>query len=64
MTKEERIEILKKLNTQLDGVNAYLRQLEQGEGNKRWHSLASAKGALEVLRSFVEWYESDTKERD
>lgn len=64
MTKEERTEILKKLNTQLDGVDAYLRQLEEGEDDKHWHSIVSAQGTLEVLRTFVEWYESDVKERD
>lgn len=64
MTKEERIEILKKLSTQIDGVESYLRQLEEGEGDKHWHCFVSAQGTLRVLREFLEWYEEEAKERD
>lgn len=64
MTKEERIEILKKLSTQIDGVESYLRQLEEGEDDKHWHCIVSAQGTLRVLREFLEWYEEEAKERD
>ena len=64
MSKEERIEILNKLNTQLDGVDAYLRQLEEGEDDKHWHCIVSAQGTLSLMREFLEWYEAEAKERD
>ena len=64
MSKEERIEILKKLNTQLDGVDAYLSQLEEGEDDKHWYCIVSAQGTLNLMREFLEWYEAEAKERD
>ena len=63
MSKEERLELIKKLNTQLDGVESYLKQLEEGEDDKHWQCIVSAEGTLQVMREFLEWYEAEAKER-
>jgi len=59
MTKEERLELIKKLDTQIDGVEAYIRQLnEANEDNDDAWFLRSAECRLDELRTFIGRYEN------
>ncbi len=58
MTKEERLELIKKLNTQIDGVEAYIGQLnEVNEDNDDAWLLRCAESRLDMLRTFIGCYE-------
>ena len=57
MTKEEKLKLVKKLYTQIDGVEAYIRQLNEAEvSDSEWY-LYSAESTLSVLRKEIQCYE-------
>ena len=59
MTKEEKLELIKKLDTQIDGVEAYIKQLnEANEDNDDAWLLRSAESRLDGLRTFIGCYEN------
>lgn len=57
MTKEEKLELVKKLNTQIDGVEAYIRQLKEVEEEDNIWYLSSAEATLSILRHEIGYYE-------
>lgn len=57
MTKEEKLELVKKLNTQIDGVEAYIRQLKEVEEDDNTWFLHAAESTLSVLRTEIGYYE-------
>lgn len=57
MMKEEKLELVKKLNTQIDGVEAYIRQLKEGEEDDNTWFLHTAESTLSVLRQEIGLYE-------
>ena len=57
MTKEEKIELIKKLNTQIDGCEAYVRQLKTGESGTPLGFLKNIEGYINTLRTQVDFYE-------
>lgn len=58
MTKGEKLELVKKLNTQVDGVEAYIRQLKEVEedDDNMWF-LHAAESTLSVFRTEIGYYE-------
>ena len=57
MTKEEKLELVKKLNTQVDGVEAYIRQLKEAETDNDVWFLHAAESTLGALRKEIGYYE-------
>lgn len=57
MTKEEKLELVKKLNTQIDGVEAYIRQLKEVEEDNNIWFLHTAESTLSLLRQEIGLYE-------
>jgi len=57
MTKEEKLELVKKLNTQIDGVEAYIRQLKEVEEEDNTWFLHAAESTLSMLRREISYYE-------
>lgn len=59
MTKEEKFELIKKLDTQIDGVEAYIRQLEESETEWDTFFLRMAEKTLSMLRREIKYYEKE-----
>jgi len=74
MTKEEKLEIIKKLNECFDGViEPYLERLEKAEdeeakacdGEKDYSQVVTTvRGTLEVAQECLDYYEATVNERD
>ena len=59
MTKEEKLELIKKLDTQIDGVEAYIRQLEENGTESDTFFLRMAEKTLSMLRREIKYYEKE-----
>ena len=59
MTKEEKLELIKKLDTQIDGVEAYIRQLEEAGTECDTFFLRMAEKTLSMLRREIKYYEKE-----
>ncbi len=59
MTKEEKLECIKKIDTQIDGIESYVREMKKSESqysNGR-QKLITIEGDLRTLRMHLDTYE-------
>ena len=59
MTKEEKLEFIKKIDTQIDGIESYVREMKKSESqysNGR-QKLITIEGDLRTLRMHLDTYE-------
>lgn len=66
MSKEEMLEIVKKINTQLEGVHEEVQQALSGVTEKvdPWGRLAAADYGLDILQKGLKFYEYYLEEGD
>lgn len=59
MTKEEKLEFAKKIDTQIDGIESYVREMKKSESqySKARQKLINIEGELRTLRAYLETYE-------
>lgn len=56
MTKEEKLELISKIETQVDGAESYLKQLLMKDDDGYWPYLPIAFGCIHRLRKTLEEY--------
>lgn len=69
MNKEEKLKLIATVNCRFNEVESYLEQLEADEENNHPEEhysqvVTSARGTLEVLREYFDWYKNTVIERD
>ena len=74
MTKEgkfEKLKIISKINCRFEEIESYLDQLEEIEDKEAKNSevdysqaITSARGTLEILRDYFNWYKESVNNRD
>lgn len=71
--KEEKLKIISKVNCRFEEIESYLDQLEEIENKETKEknsevdysqAVTSARGTLEILRDYFNWYKATIDERD
>ena len=65
MSKEEKLENLKTLNTQIDGIESYVREMKKAEGqySRERIVLNNVEGDIRTLRGHLDTYERVLKQQ-